>query len=112
MPLGLDLRGGTHLLYQIDTAQLRKDWLQSIQSETRRALSEEKIAHSGVVIAGNSVRITLRDPDKMQAALTRLKALAQPLSASLLTGANSGAGMDSRTGRPEARSVATSRRMA
>ena len=94
MPLGLDLRGGTHLLYQIDTAQLRKDWLQSIQSDTRRALSEEKIAHSGVVIAGNSVRITLRDPDKMQAALTRLKALAQPLSASLLTGASSGAGMD------------------
>ena len=88
MPLGLDLRGGTHLLYQIDTAQLRKDWLQSIQSDTRRALSEEKIAHSGVVIAGNSVRITLRDPDKMQAALTRLKALAQPLSASLLTGAS------------------------
>ena len=33
MPLGLDLRGGTHLLYQIDTAQLRKDWLQSIQTE-------------------------------------------------------------------------------
>ena len=34
MPLGLDLRGGTHLLYQIDTTQLRKDWLQSIQIES------------------------------------------------------------------------------
>ncbi len=33
MPLGLDLRGGTHLLYQIDTAQLRKDWLQSLQAD-------------------------------------------------------------------------------
>ncbi len=94
MPLGLDLRGGTHLLYQIDTAQLRKDWLQSIQIEARHGLSEEKIAHSGVVIAGNAVRITLRDPDKMQAALTRLKTLAQPLSASLLTGRSSGAGYD------------------
>ena len=94
MPLGLDLRGGTHLLYQIDTIQLRKDWLQSIQTEARHGLSEEKIAHSGVVIAGNAVRITLRDPDKMQAALARLKTLAQPLSASLLTGARSGAGMD------------------
>ncbi len=38
MPLGLDLRGGTHLLYQIDTAQLKKDWLQSIQTDARRAL--------------------------------------------------------------------------
>src|SRR5271155_3018830 len=68
MPLGLDLRGGTHLLYQIDTAQLKKDWLQSIQVDARRALSEEKIAHSGVVIAGNQVRITLREPDKLDAA--------------------------------------------
>jgi preprotein translocase subunit SecD len=94
MPLGLDLRGGTHLLYQIDTAQLKKDWLQSIQVDARRALSEEKIAHSGVVIAGNQVRITLREPDKMDAALTRLKKLAQPLSASLLTGNSGGAGLD------------------
>ncbi len=93
MPYGLDLRGGTHLLYQIDTAQLKKDWLQSLQTETRRAFSEEKIAHSGVVIAGNAVRATLRDPDKMQLALTRLKTLAQPLSTSLLTG-RGGVGMD------------------
>ncbi|MFZ1108701.1 MAG: protein translocase subunit SecD [Rhodomicrobium sp.] len=93
MPLGLDLRGGTHLLYQIDTAQLKKDWLQSLQTETRRALSEEKIAHSGVVITANAVRATLRDPEKMPAALERLKQLAQPLSASILTG-RGGGGMD------------------
>jgi protein-export membrane protein SecD len=93
MPLGLDLRGGTHLLYQIDTVQLKKDWLQSLQTDTRRGLSEEKIAHSGVVISGNLVRATLRDPDKMQAALTRLKQIAQPLSTSLLTG-RGGVGMD------------------
>src|SRR6516165_8225794 len=81
MPLGLDLRGGTSLLYQIDTAQLKKDWLQSLQADARRALSEEKIAHSGVVIAGGQVRVTLRDPAKLDQALTRLKQLAQPLSA-------------------------------
>lgn len=94
MPLGLDLRGGTHLLYQIDTVQLKKDWLQSLQTDARRALSEEKVAHSGVVIAGNQVRVTLRDPEKMDVALARLKKLAQPLSASLLTGSGSGAGLD------------------
>jgi preprotein translocase subunit SecD len=86
MPLGLDLRGGTHLLYQIDTPQLKKDWLQSIQADARRALSEEKIAHMGVVVAGNQVRIKLREPEKMDAALARLKKLAQPISSSLLTG--------------------------
>jgi protein-export membrane protein SecD len=71
------------LLYQIDTAQIGKDWLQSLQFDARRALSEEKIAHNGVVIAENQVRVTLRDPGKMTVALPRLKRLAQPLPASL-----------------------------
>ncbi len=94
MPLGLDLRGGTHLLYQIDTAQLKKDWLQSLQTEARRALSEERIAHSGVVIAGNQVRVTIRDSEKAGAAFARLKKLATPLSASLLTASNGDVGND------------------
>ncbi len=93
MPLGLDLRGGTHLLYQIDTVQLRKDWLQSLQTDARRALSEERIGHSGVVIAQNQVRVTLKDPAKMDDALARLKRLAQPISASLITG-RGGGGLD------------------
>src|ERR1700754_4855905 len=71
MPLGLDLRGGTHLLYQIDTVQLRKDWLQSLQSDARRMLSEERIAHNGVVIAGNRLRVTLRDPAKAEEAFAK-----------------------------------------
>ena len=94
MPLGLDLRGGTHLLYQIDTAQLKKDWLQTAAG--RRAgtrLSEEKIGHGGVVIAANQVRVTLKNPAQLQDALARLKRLAQPLSASLLTG-RGGGGLD------------------
>jgi protein-export membrane protein SecD len=92
MPLGLDLRGGTHLLYQIDTAQLRKDWLSQIQSDARRALSEEKIGHSGVVPSASQVRVTLKDAAKTGEALARLKKLAQPLAASL-TG-NNGNGLD------------------
>ncbi len=94
MPLGLDLRGGTSLLYEIDTAQLRKGWLQSLQTDTRRALSEERIAHSGVVIANGQIRVTLRDPSKMGEALERLKRFAQPISASLFTGRGGGGGVD------------------
>ncbi len=93
MPLGLDLRGGTHLLYSIDTAELKKDWLQTLQTDARRALSEERIGHAGVVIGANQVRVKLRDPAKLQDALARLKKLAQPLQASLM-GGGSGSGLD------------------
>ncbi|MGO9986348.1 MAG: protein translocase subunit SecD [Rhodomicrobium sp.] len=94
MPLGLDLRGGTSLLYQIDTAQLKKDWLQSLRDDARRILREERIGHNGVVIAGNQVRVNLKDPSQMDLVLPRLKRLAQPVSASLFGGRGGGSGLD------------------
>ena len=103
MPLGLDLRGGTSLLYKIDTVQLKKDWLQTLQVEVRRAMSEEKIALSGgAQIAASQIRVTLRDPDKTQAALARLKKLAAPLSAgSLAANRATGIGYDLAVASPE-----------
>jgi protein-export membrane protein SecD len=88
MPLGLDLRGGTHLLYQLDTAELRKEWIENIVVEARSALREEKIAHLGIRGGGNQVRVTIREAEKTDAALRRLQQLAQPLAGSLLGGAS------------------------
>jgi preprotein translocase subunit SecD len=69
----------TSLLYQIDAAQIEGVWLQSLQLDARRALSQEKIGHKGVVIDGNRVQVNLRDPGQGDAALARLKKLAAPL---------------------------------
>ncbi len=84
MPLGLDLQGGTHLLYQIDTVQLKKDWLQAVQISARQTFSENKLVHSGIVIAGNQVRVTVKDPAKTDQALAALRKLAAPISDSVL----------------------------
>jgi preprotein translocase subunit SecD len=67
------------LLYQIDTGQIAKVWLQSLQRDARRGLMEEKIGHRGVVIAENQVRVILWDASQMDVALPRLKKLAAPL---------------------------------
>ncbi len=91
MPLGLDLQGGTHLLYEMDTDQIRKEWLESISVETRRVLREEKIAHLGVRIAGDQVRATIREPDQVTRAFERLRQIAQPVSNSLFA---VGSGLD------------------
>jgi protein-export membrane protein SecD len=78
-------RTGTVLRYRLDVAQVRNRWLQSIQADARRILKEEKIGHDGVRIAGNQVRVTLRDASKMDQAVQRLRTLAV-LSTSLLSG--------------------------
>jgi len=66
MPLGLDLRGGLNLLYQVDTAGAVAQVLDSYEQSVRRALQDAKIPFSDVVqIAvndsktNNAVRVLL-----------------------------------------------------
>jgi len=96
MPLGLDLQGGTHLLYQIDTPQLKRDWLQSLQVDARRILREENVAVvGGVPIAnGNQLRITVADSSKASLALEKIKKLVQPMNSSFFPGSQAGYDLD------------------
>ncbi len=79
MPLGLDLRGGAHLLLAMDGAEIRKDWLQTVQGDARRSLREAKIGFSGIGVQGQSVQVTLVKPEDMETALTELRKLVQPI---------------------------------
>ena len=40
--LGLDLRGGAHLLLAMEIADVRKDWLGALQDDARRRLSDAR----------------------------------------------------------------------
>ena len=59
LPLGLDLSGGAHLLLAMDTAEVRKDWLESVRDDARRRLREAKIGLSGLGITNNAVQVRL-----------------------------------------------------
>src|SRR6185369_4405664 len=66
MPLGLDLRGGLNLLYQVDTAGAVAQVLDSYEQSVRRTLQDAKIPFSDVVQvalneskANNAVRVLL-----------------------------------------------------
>ena len=45
--LGLDLRGGAHLLLAMETADVRKDWLETLRDDARKRLRDAKIAVHG-----------------------------------------------------------------
>jgi len=66
MPLGLDLRGGLYLLYQVDVNGAVNQWLEGYAQDARRALSAAKIPFKDVSIATagssdrtNAIRIVL-----------------------------------------------------
>ena len=77
--LGLDLRGGAHLLYAMEVNDVRKDWLDGIRDDARRRLREGKIGVSAVGIAGNAVQVRVAKAEESEAALKALKLMVQPL---------------------------------
>ncbi len=90
IPLGLDLRGGAHILLKLDAAEVRKDWLQALREDARRNLRDAKIGFSAIGVAGDVVQIRLVKPEDTDKAVTELKKLVQTLGNPLVgaTGAD------------------------
>lgn len=83
--LGLDLRGGAHMLMAIDTDTLRKDWLDNIRDDARRSLREAKTPGT-VQVAGKSVQVRMSKPEDTEAALTSLRRIPQSVASSGFAG--------------------------
>ena len=61
--LGLDLRGGAHLLLKVEVDAVVKERLESMEDSTRRTLRAERVRYKGGVgIKDNAVVFQLRDP--------------------------------------------------
>jgi preprotein translocase subunit SecD len=62
MSLGLDLRGGMHLVYEVDVAGAVSQLLQRMERDFRKVLRDARIQYQDVLVEGNGVRVQLRDP--------------------------------------------------
>lgn len=71
--LGLDLRGGSHLLLEVEFAPYLKEQLASLKDELRLKLRKQKIGYSGLVAGETQVRFQLVKPgDAAEEALSTL----------------------------------------
>jgi preprotein translocase subunit SecD len=77
--LGLDLQGGSHILFEVDTDEVRKDKVQGLLDDVRRVLRDAKIGYTGLAARGNGVEVHIREGSDPQAALSKLRELSQPL---------------------------------
>ena len=71
--LGLDLRGGSYLLLQVDMAAVRKERLDATLDAARQALAGK---YRNLSEQGDSLNVALRDPAQAQAATEALRNLA------------------------------------
>ncbi len=84
IPPGLDLQGGAHLLLAMDSAQLRRDWLQSIRDDARRVVITDGKIPASVTIQGNGVIVRPTRADQVEAALREARKMQQNIGNALL----------------------------
>ncbi|HKU94227.1 MAG TPA: protein translocase subunit SecD [Vineibacter sp.] len=77
--LGLDLRGGSQLLLEIDSDAVRKDRLDSLGDAAAATLQTAGIRHGGVRIANGAVSVTPIDAAQGRDAARALAALNTPV---------------------------------
>jgi len=79
--LGLDLQGGSYVLFEAQIADGVKDRLQGLVDEVRAALRKARITYTGLSASPDHVSVRV-DTAKIEEARTILRALAQPAGAS------------------------------
>lgn len=84
--LGLDLRGGSHLVLEVDEADLTRERLQSLLQDARRVLREKNIQTKSIVRNQNQIVVTLADPAQSDDAVAQLKTLGNAIATGLSAG--------------------------
>ena len=84
--LGLDLQGGSHLLLSVDTGAVIKERVDALRDDVRSTLREKRIGYTGLGTQERAVQVRIRDAADIENAREALRALAAPVSGSLLTG--------------------------
>jgi protein-export membrane protein SecD len=76
VPLGLDLRGGAHLLYRMNAEDIRNDWLKTLRDDARKRLLDAKLGfQSRPAIVGKVVQVRPNKPEDLEASLKALRAM-------------------------------------
>ncbi|MEZ5781302.1 MAG: protein translocase subunit SecDF [Rhizobiaceae bacterium] len=83
MTLGLDLRGGSHILLSVNQQDLIDERLQSARDDIRTSLRDAKIGYTGLSGTGRSVQVRIRDAADVEKAKTALAQLTAPINSGL-----------------------------
>jgi preprotein translocase subunit SecD len=82
--LGLDLQGGSYLLYEVDTDALRAERLTNMVEDVRTTLRNEQIGFGELGESGGVVRVRIADASKVDQALAVLrKSIGAPLQGAI-----------------------------
>jgi preprotein translocase subunit SecD len=71
--LGLDLQGGSDLLYSVDTVALRNERLTNMAEDVRTTFRDKEIAFTDLAVKNGEIGLRITDPNQMNAAVNALR---------------------------------------
>src|SRR5271167_278638 len=81
--LGLDLRGGSYLLLEVDVAAAQRERLNSIIDNVRNALLDANIGYTGLAVKGDAIVFTIREAGRIDEARQALAKIDPDLSVAI-----------------------------
>lgn len=77
--LGLDLQGGSYLLYEVDTVALKQEKLTNLTEDVRNTLQQKQIASTPPALVNGVVDVRITDPAQVDMAVTDFQNLGEAL---------------------------------
>jgi preprotein translocase subunit SecD len=71
--LGLDLQGGSDLLYSVDTVALRNERLTNMAEDVRTTFRDKQIAFTDLAVNNGAIGVRITDPGQVNDAATALR---------------------------------------
>src|SRR5213080_1657383 len=71
--LGLDLQGGSYLLYSVDTAALRSERLTNMAEDVRTTLKEKQIVFSDLAVMNGEIGLRITDPAQLSDSVNAIR---------------------------------------
>ena len=87
--LGLDLRGGSYLLLEVDTNSIKKDKAQSLVEDIRSSLRKDKIKYIGLKVLPDGAEVKIQNNSKITDAKNIIESLNNSTSANIFNSRNS-----------------------
>lgn len=76
--LGLDLRGGSHLLLEVDTRDLLREKNQKLARQIAKELRDARIFHAPPIVTGNTIELQLKDASQIDKVRDIIRPLIKP----------------------------------
>ncbi|WP_341763584.1 protein translocase subunit SecD [Candidatus Tisiphia endosymbiont of Beris chalybata] len=73
--LGLDLKGGAHLLLDVDFDIFLNEVMENLSDQLRKSLREEKIGYKNLTLKGQAIQFVLRDQENLNTVIKIINSL-------------------------------------